>query len=205
MRVDAGSSGYTKAQILPLARRIEEHLSELPGVAGVSISVNGIFNGSDGRVDGLRIEGFTPASHEDTACQFDAVGPHYFQVVGVRLLAGREFDERDGPGSQPSVIINQTMARFYFGNSDPLGKSIQSDDQRFTVIGVVGDMRENELKGKPERRLYWPVMRSDQLAGLNFEIRSHSDAAAMIALIRRELGRFEPNPGRSRTCNRSAF
>jgi predicted permease len=193
MRVDAGAGGYTKAQMLPLARRIEEHLASLPGVAGVSISANGIFNGTDGMVDGLRVDGFTPASHDDTACHFDAVGPHYFRVIGVPVLAGREFDERDGPGSQPSVLINQTMARFYFGNSDPLGRSIQSDDQRFTIVGVVRDMRENELKGKMERRLYWPVMRNIEASGLNFEIQTHSDASAMIEVIRRELRRFEPN------------
>jgi len=191
MRVDAGASGYTKAQILPLARRIEEHLSSLPGIAGVSISGNGIFNGTDGMVDGLRIEGFTPLTHEDTACHFDAVGPHYFHVIGVPVLAGREFDEHDGPGSQPSVIINQTMARFYFGNSDPLGKWIQEDEQRFTIVGVVGDMRENELKGKMERRLYWPVQPGDQVA-LNFEIRTRSRADAMVPVIRRELQEFVP-------------
>src|SRR5581483_11956479 len=78
MRVDAGASGYTKAQILPLARRIEERLSSVPGIRGVSISGNGIFSGQDGGVDGLRIEGFTPVRHEDTACKFDTVGPHYF-------------------------------------------------------------------------------------------------------------------------------
>ncbi|HLK63432.1 MAG TPA: ABC transporter permease [Bryobacteraceae bacterium] len=192
MRVDAGASGYTKTQILPLARRIEEHLSSLPGVSGVSISSNGIFNGTDGMVDGLRVEGFTPVSHEDTACHFDAVGPHYFQVVGVPVLAGREFDERDGPGSQLTVIINQSMARFYFGSSDPLGKAIQEDDRRYTIVGVVGDMRENELKGSVERRLYWPVMRSTAVDGLNFEIGTHPDASAMIEVIRRELQRLEP-------------
>ena len=193
MRVDAGASGYTKTQILPLARRIEEHLSSLPGVAGVSISANGIFNGTDGMVDGLRVEGFTPVSHEDTACHFDAVGPHYFQVVGVPVLAGREFDERDGAGSQLSVIINRSMAGFYFGNSDPLGKTIQEDDRRFTIVGVVGDMRENELKGKMERRLYWPLMSSAEVAGLNIEIRTQSNVSGMIEVIRRELRRFEPS------------
>jgi predicted permease len=191
--VDAGASGYTKTQILPLTRRIEEHLSSLPGVAGVSISANGIFNGTDGMVDGLRVEGFTPVSHEDTACHFDAVGPHYFQVVGVPVLAGREFDERDGAGSQLSVIINRSMAGFYFGNSDPLGKTIQEDDRRFTIVGVVGDMRENELKGKMERRLYWPLMSSAEVAGLNIEIRTQSHVSAMIEVIRRELRRFEPS------------
>jgi predicted permease len=193
MRVDEGASGYTKAQILPLAHRLEERLLSLPGVAAVSISQNGIFNGTDAMTDGLRVEGFTPIRHEDTACHFDVVGPHYFQVVGVPVLAGREFDERDGAGSQPTVIINQTMARFYFGHADPLGKWIQEDDQRFTIVGVVRDMRENELKGEAERRLYWPLKRGDPLAALNFEIRTHSGASAMIPVIRRELRRFDPN------------
>ena len=193
MRVDAGASGYTKAQILPVTRRLEERLRSLPGIVGVSISQNGIFNGTDAMTDGLRIEGFTPTHHDDTASHFDVVGPHYFQVVGVPVLAGREFDERDGPGSQPSVIINQTLARFYFGNADPLGKWIQEDDRRFIIVGVVRDMRENGLKGEVERRLYWPVMGGDQLAALNFEIRTYSAAAAMIPVIRHELRRFDPN------------
>ena len=193
MRVDAGASGYPKAQMLPLARRLGERLLSVPGIAGVSISQNGIFNGTDAMTDGLRIEGFTPVRHEDTACHFDVVGPHYFQVVGVPVLAGREFDERDSSGTQPSIIINQAMARFYFGSSDPLGKWIQEDDRRFTIVGVVGDMRENELKGEVERRLYWPLKRSDQLAALNFEIRARSGARAMIPVIRQELRRFDPN------------
>ena len=44
------------------------------------------------------------------------------------------------------------------------------------------------------RRLYWPEKRGDQLAALNFEIRTHSDARAMIPVIRQELRRFDPNP-----------
>ena len=74
------------------------------------------------------------------------MGPHHFQVLGVPILAGRDFDEHDSTGSQPSVIINQTMARFYFGGSDPLGKWIQEDDQCFTIVGVVRDVRETSSR-----------------------------------------------------------
>ena len=168
-----------------------------------SVSQNGIFNGLDAMTDGLSVEGFSPVREDMPATStLWALTTFKWWACPCR---GREFDERDSPGSQPSVIINQTMARFYFGNSDPLGKWIQEDDQRFTIVGVVRDMRENELKGEVGRRLYWPVMRGDQLAALDFEIRTHSRRRRHDPGHPRELRR-SIQPYRPRIyCNRLVF
>ena len=69
-------------------------------------------------------------------------------------------------------VLNETMARFYFGKRDPLGKYLLNGGDRYTVIGVVKDMKERSLKSKTERRFYGPLFQSDDtFKTLNFEVR----------------------------------
>ncbi len=193
MAADLAASGYPASQRVPVARRLSEHLCSLPGVAGVTVSENGIFSRLDSSTDSLQVEGFIPARKNDSSSSFDQVGPHYFQTLGVPILAGREFDEQEKLGASTPVVLNQTMARFYFGNSDPLGKYLRNGGDRYTVIGVVKDMKERSLKGRTERRFYGPLFQSDDtFKTLNVEVRTLGDAAPMIPAIRREIQSFDP-------------
>jgi predicted permease len=169
-------------------------LGSIPGVFGATVSENGIFSGTDSDTDGLRVDGFSPRSKEDSHASYDRIGAHYFQVAGVALLAGREFDEHDKAGAPAVAILNDTMARFYFGPNDPLGKSIVNGNDRYTVVGVVRDMKQRDLKGKAERRFYLPFLQSDdRISAFNFEIRTRGDAAVVVPAVRRELHAFNPN------------
>ena len=193
MAANFAGSGYPASQRVPVSRRLIEHLRSLPGVAGVTVSENGIFSRLDSSTDSLRVEGFVPTRKDDSWSSFDQVGPHYFQVLGVPIIAGREFDERENVGASTPVVLNETMARFYFGKRDPLGKYLLNGGDRYTVIGVVKDMKERSLKSKTERRFYGPLFQSDDtFKTLNFEVRTFSDAAPMIPAIRREMKSFDP-------------
>ncbi|HLJ50553.1 MAG TPA: ABC transporter permease [Bryobacteraceae bacterium] len=190
---DLAGSGYPPSQRVPVSRRLVEHLRSLPGVAGVTVSQNGIFSRLDSSTDILQVEGFVPTRKDDSSSSFDQVGPHYFQVLGVPIKAGREFDERENVSASTPVVLNETMARFYFGNGDPLGKHLLNGGDRYTVIGVVKDMKENSLKSKTERRFYGPLFQSDDtFRTLNFEVKTLGAAAPMIAAIRREIQSFDP-------------
>lgn len=190
---DLAGSGYPASQRLPLSRRLLEHLRSLPGVAGATVSQNGIFSRLDSSTDILQVEGFVPTRKDDSTSSFDQVGPHYFQVLGVPIKAGREFDERENVNGSTPVVLNETMVRFYFGNGDPLGKQLLNGGDRFTVIGVVKDMKERSLKSKTERRFYGPLFQSDDtFRTLNFEVKTLGAAAPMIASIRREIQSFDP-------------
>ena len=194
LKADLAGSGYGPRQQLPLTRTLIERLRSVPGVLGVTVSENGIFSGTDSSTDGLQVEGFNPMRKDDSACGFNQVGPHYFQVVGVSLLAGRDFDEHDNAGAPAVAIVNDTMARFYFGNSDPLGKYILNGGERYTIVGVVKDIKERDLKGKTERRFYVPLFQEGgRIADFNFEIRTRDDAARMVPAIRREMRLFDRN------------
>jgi predicted permease len=194
LRVDPTASGYPLPQQLPLTRRLLEHLRSIPGVTGVTVSENGIFGGTDSGSSGFQVEGYTSTRKEDLVASVDQIGPHYFSVVGVPILAGRDFDERDVAGSAHVAVINQTMARFYFGNRDPVGQAIVDDGTRYTIVGVAKDMKERALKSVTERRYYLPFYQiTDRIYGFNFEMRTRGDAAQTIAAIRRETQAFDGN------------
>jgi predicted permease len=194
LRTDPIASGYATAQQLPLTQRLIERLRSIPGVVGATVSENGIFSGTDSGTGTLRIPGFTSTREEDLSATEDRVGPGYFQVLGVPLVARREFDRRDTAGSPRVVVLNETMARFYFGSRDPVGQSMQEDDLRYTIVGVAKDMKERGLKGPAERRLYTPFLQiTDGIEGFNFEIRTRGDAAQILPAVRREMHMLDGN------------
>lgn len=204
--------GYSRANLILLKTQLSEgkpasvseqaavtdallqRLGSMPGVIGVTVSENGLFSGTDSTTDELKVEGFTPVRKEDSSAAFDQVGFHFFRVIGAPILSGRDFDEQDRRGSLPVAIINSTMARSFFPNGDPLGKVIINGNDRYTIVGVAKDMKENSLKRKSERRFYIPLSQSeDQISNLNFEIRTLTDASPLIPSVRRELQQFNPN------------
>jgi predicted permease len=194
LRVDPTASGYPMPQQLPLTRRLLEHLRSIPGVSGATVSENGIFGSSDSGSSGFQVEGYTSTHQEDLVASVDQIGPHYFSIVGVPMVAGRDFDERDIAGNARVAVINQTMARFYFGSRDPVGRSIVDDGTRFTIVGVAKDMKERALKDITERRYYLPFYQiTGRIYGFNFEMRTRGDAAQTIAAIRRATQAFDSN------------
>lgn len=195
MAADLAASGYPASERLAVTRRLVEVLRSIPGVAGATVSSNGIFSHLDSSTDSLQVEGFTPQRKDDSWTSFDQIGPHYFRVLGVPLIAGREFDEHDGASISNAAVINETMARFYFRNRNPLGQVLRNGGDRYTVIGVVKDMKEGGLKSKTERRFFGPLYQSsDPIDTLNFEIRTLVPAVpSVVAALRHRVQSLEPN------------
>jgi predicted permease len=195
LTVDLPASGYvTIARQLSMTRAVLEKVRSAPGVLGATVSENGLFSGTDSSTESLQVDGFQPGRREDASARFDQVGPRYFQALGVPVLAGRDFDETDARGAPAVAIINESMARFYFGARDPLGRAIRNGGDRYTVVGVVRDSRQRDLKATAERRFYLPLFQaSDAIAAFNFTIRTRENGAAMIPAIRRELSAVDPS------------
>src|SRR5205823_9674489 len=85
---------------------------------------------------------------------FDQVGPGYVAALGARLVAGREFTAADIEGAPPVAMLNQTMARFYWGSANPVGKNLLVAGTPIEVVGVIADVKDHVLGGKPVRRAY---------------------------------------------------
>jgi predicted permease len=105
----------------------------------------------------VRIEGRPLLTGEPApTVDFETASPDYFRVLGIPTLTGRTFLESDGPKSPLVVVINASMARHYWPNQNAIGHRIQAarSDKWWTVVGVVGDVREYGLDKPPADTLY---------------------------------------------------
>lgn len=182
------ASGYKGPAIAQLYRGISQRISAVPGVRGATFSENGLFTGRESG-DQISIVGYTPKSGQQMHARFDQIGPGYFSTIGIPILMGRDVSENDSSGAR-RTWLNQTMARYYFGDSNPIGQHIRDEYPEtrleFEVAGVVADAKYNALRGDTPRRFYVPF-----LNGLGdpkdavFEVRYAGDSAAVSAALRR--------------------
>lgn len=198
VRADPVTAGYKRDQIISFETEMLPRLQALPGVSSVSVSENGLFGGTESGST-MKIEGYTPARDQDRDVPWDQVGPNYFKSLQVPILLGREFGPQDTPTSPKVAVINETMAKFYFGSANPIGRRIWMDDRDhqdkpFEIIGVVRDSRQQKLRGAVERRFYISTTQpEDDLYAVNFEIRTAGKPEAVIDAARKAFAGFDPN------------
>lgn len=192
-RLEAGRSGYKGARVFQLMRDVTARLERLPGVSAVTYSENGIFSGTESGTT-LQVEGFTASTDADTAVAYDDVGPGYFTAIGARVLQGRDFNAGDHESAPKVVVINRTMARFYFKDDSPLGRFVTVDSAAWTIIGVVADVQGQDIRGLPERRLYLaaPQVREPPTSYV-LEIRTSVDPTRLVEPVRRAFLEADPS------------
>ena len=140
--------------------RLLERLSSVPGVAAVS-GVTTAPGTGESMTFSFAIDGrqaANPSGREDPE-ELLAVGKRYFRTIGVPLLAGRDFADRDRAESPPVVIISQSLARKHWQNESPIGKRISfrpGQTPWMEIIGVVGDVRMVSPDEEPVPALYVP-------------------------------------------------
>ena len=204
-RIFAENAGYKKDQLPDLYRRILERLNSSPGIRSATMADAGFLQGV---IDGsccIAAEGYSYRPDEERRIRTNGVMPGYFQTIGLPLLLGREFTPSEA-SSEPEkfakvAIINETMARRYFGAENPLGKHLGWDDPRlgkgypqwlprfdrgdprqFEIIGVAKDTFHQGLRGKTLPLIYFPNQGGEVLVA-----RATGLAPQMAPTIRREL------------------
>jgi predicted permease len=198
VRADPVAAGYKPAQLLPYEREMVGRLSALPGVHSVTASENGLFSGTES-ADAMKIEGYVAARGGDQIVYWDQVGSNYFSALGIPILAGRDFGPQDTATSPKIAVINETMARFYFGNSNPIGRKMWIDDQDhkdqpIEVIGVARDVRDHTLRGPIQRRFYIPTGQAlDSIYAINFELQTVGKPDAIAEAARKAFAALDPN------------
>ena len=135
-------------------------LAALPGVEHVA-GIMGLPTGAYGSNGYYQTHGGLPIdpNHRPYA-DFSVASPGYFQTMGIPLQHGREFSSQDAYESPFVAVISESLARQSFGNADPIGKQIQcglDSDKWMTIVGVVGDVRQNMPAEQPGPTLYMPM------------------------------------------------
>jgi putative ABC transport system permease protein len=139
-------------------RQALERTAQQPGVESVAVVLPLPFSGSDIN-SSFEVEGRPPAAPGETDnLELFLISPDYFRVMSIPLHKGRAFTERDRDGAPPVIIINQTLARHYFADEDPLGKRITVDtlsgELSCEIVGVVGDTKQQRLDRDAEPQGY---------------------------------------------------
>jgi putative ABC transport system permease protein len=187
---------YTdQPQMFRFYRDAAERLQSLPGISGASV-VNAL-PVAPGEANGdITLEGRPAAPGANGAAGFRRSLPNYFQMMGIPLLRGRDFDERDdGVNKDRVVIINDRFARKFWPGDDPIGKRIKigppDNNPWLTIVGVVQDIHQTGLEYPIGFTVYEPLAQSvgnDE----SVAIRTQGDPAAIISEVRSELHRIEP-------------
>ncbi len=186
LEVDAQARGYRGDRLGTLARTITESLTRVPGVRGVTWSNNGIFSGTNSATT-ISIPGFTAVQQDDTVAAYDQVAAGYVTAIGGRMLRGRDFTNADVEGRAPVILINESMARFYFGAADPVGRTVHLNDSlSVSIVGVLADVRDQTLTGPVERRFYLPALgnRYEDANNLIIIVRTTGDPGTLMPQLR---------------------
>ena len=181
-----------------LGNRLMEQITPLKGVQGVSYSQFGFGQGSN-RVCCISPEGYTPAADEDKNVRLQPVSPGYFRALGIAIVRGRDFNPADRNSAAKVAVINETMARHYFRDVDPLGKHFAwwpTDPKNIEVVGVARDAKYDNLREPTPRLVYVSILQEGP--GPNFvQIRALPDERrpvdAVIADCRAVIRGVNPN------------
>jgi putative ABC transport system permease protein len=172
-----------------LYRAVLDSLNSIPGVRGASVS-SGIPFGAGNYTTHPMITTDQSVLPRDAAVPIDwrIVSPGYFKSMGIPMLQGRDFTDADGPTALPVMIISQATAKKFWGDADPIGRTLRrsaSPATAFTIVGVVGDVRSTALTQESPALYYpmaarvWPLM--------DIVVRTDSSPEALLPSIREKV------------------
>jgi putative ABC transport system permease protein len=183
------------------ARRAEEIVRSVESLPGVQGAFASNFIPLDGGGGGGRIvlEGRSFPSGEEPRFGFTAVTPHLLKTLGISLTRGREFTDAEGQSRSPVAIVNETMAARFWPKEDPVGRRfmLKADSEItdwFTVIGVVRDIRHDEIdpgdESFPQSYVPYPYAATPN-TGLTIRVASQ-DPATITSAVREAIRRIDP-------------
>ncbi len=203
MRITAPSASYPEsADVVAFYDELLRRIREMPQVSAAGAARILPLASTMGD-SGLRVDGYEPGPNESTQADWQWATPGYFEVMGIPLLEGRTFQPGDNVDGEDVIIVNQALARRYFGDRSPLGGRISVFDGRLnsadhrdwaTVVGVVGDLRHNGLTADVNERFYRPhaqVASSMRSMTLTIQART-GDPADLVQPVRKVIAELDP-------------
>jgi predicted permease len=194
--VDPALSGYGLERSVALFSQLQDHLAALPGVTSVAAAVVPAMTESMWSST-VNVQGYERKEGEDTNPAVNAVAPGYFATMGMPLVIGRDFRASDVMGAPQVAIINEKMAKYFWGTENPIGKRFGWGRNEGTypieVIGVVRDSKFTTLRDEVARFVYTPYAQQEELDTMTFYARVRPDVAGLPGTVRQVVQRLDPN------------
>jgi predicted permease len=200
-------SGYTPVRTKQFDKQLLDRASALPGISSMAFAQMGLLEGNEWD-SSMSVEGYEAKPGEDMNPYCNAVSPGYFKTMGIGLLAGRDFDERDtryeagDPKAQlPAykvAIVNESYAKHYFGDRSPLGRHIgfginPGTKTPIEIIGVVKDAKYTGVRDDIPRQVFFAFMENDFAGGAVMYVRTAIQSEAAFGSIRQVMSQLDSN------------
>lgn len=182
------NAGYTAQEQWSFCRTLRPRLEALPGVQAVTYTdFVPLTEPNSSPQDQVDVEGYVPGRNEQMLLHRATVPPGYFQFMGIRMLEGRDFTERDEDGAPTVMIVNETFARRFFGGAGPVGHKVHFSGTTATIVAEVKDSKYDTPIEQTPPYFYLPF-RQWFFPGLNFAvlIKTSGDPMQILPDLRRE-------------------
>jgi putative ABC transport system permease protein len=196
MRVALPPSRYSEdAKAARFYEEMLRRVSTVPGVRGAALTSNLPLANEGGTGTPQIVGRQTPAS-ELTEAHLRTVSANYFDVLGVPVVAGRPFAERDDAQAPPVILVNKTYAERVFPNEDPVGRRATfkfTGEMQFEIVGVVGDEKVTSLDARTTPVVYFNMQQDSYFDSAALVVRTDAaDPAALAPAVRAEVRALDP-------------
>jgi predicted permease len=205
-QLDPSRNGYSAPRARAFNIDLAGAIQGLPGVKSVAYAMQPLLAGSTSDTY-MRVEGHQEKDGENMQAYYNVVSPGYWRTMGVPLLEGRDFDDRDrvdpkmdgDPRARPTIaIVNRKFARHFFGNQSPVGRHLGfggPDDPTLgiEIIGVVEDSLYGGPRQGVERQAFFSQYQMPIPHATTFYVASSLDSAAIFAALRKIVVKLDPS------------
>ena len=186
--IDPSLAGYPPSQNAVVNARVLRALATLPGVRSVA-GTNDSELADNGESGNITIAGYAAKEDEDMDVEKPSVSPGYFFSMEMPLLAGREFSDADGAGTQKVAVVNESFARHFFGDAQHTlghyladgGGNVKPDIE---IVGVVRDAKHRGVRAEVKRAVFTPYLQAKDLGAMTFYVRTWQTPGSAEATIR---------------------
>jgi predicted permease len=200
-------NGYTSLRSKQFEKQVAGRIVATPGVTGMAFAQMGLLEGNEWD-SSISVEGYDPKPGEQLNPYCNAVSPGYFKALGIPLIAGRDFDDRDArfepadpKAPLPSyrvAIVNESYVKHYFGTRSPLGRHIgfginPGTKTPIEIVGVVKDSKYTGVRDEIPQQVFFAFMENDSAAGAVMYVRTTSQPDAAFGSIRQIVRQLDTN------------
>jgi putative ABC transport system permease protein len=203
--VDPTLNGYDPPRTRQFVKALMQTLNTTPGVEAAGVASMRILEGNQWTTS-ITVEGYQAKPDENSSQWANSVSPGYFKTMGIPLLAGRDFTERDERIAPPAkgerdfrvAIVNEKFARHYFGGGNAVGRRIGFGGNPNTptpieIIGVVRNSKYTDVRDEIPRQVFFPYLESSQPSGFTVYLQTRQPADRMFDTVRQTMRRLDPN------------
>jgi predicted permease len=203
--IDPSLNGYDPPKVKQFTKTLLERLNAAPGVEGAGLAGIRLLEGNQWSTS-MSVEGYQPKPDESQTQWANNISPGYFRTMGIPILAGRDFTERDEltvappPGSPDFrvAIVNERFARHYFGDANPVGRRIGFGADPGTptpieIVGVVRNSKYTDIRDEVQRQVFFPFFEASRPNAYTIYVRTSRPAESMFNLVRQTVAGLDTN------------